>query len=369
MKTKQVVIVVPFYKNNLSLAEEISWMQMCKVFANREMVLIVPNNLKLGRSLPANARVLYFEPRFFHGREGYNDLMLSSEFYACFLQYEYMLICQLDVFVFDDIINDFICLDFDYIGAPWFEGERAFEPTGYRVVYVGNGGFSLRRVDKLYNLLKEKKPQTFIWEDIYFASCERYIKIAPIEVASRFALESDLKHGLELNCNRLPMGVHGWWRYDLDSIREYIENTGYDISAIQGENFDNEIKNVYRKIDITSAKANQIIGTIFPKITNSLNDIAIWGAGYQGNLIGWILKKGNIENFVYFDKDKVLVGGLRHGKIIFDADLIQDRCGNFVWVIAVEGHEKEMKDFLLHCGVNEDRIIVYGDIVDALLRS
>ena len=71
--------------------------------------------------------------------------MLSSEFYRRFSKFEYILIYQLDAFVFKDQLNYWCKKGYDYIGAPWFEGFHLTK-TGVNIIGVGNGGFSLRRV-------------------------------------------------------------------------------------------------------------------------------------------------------------------------------------------------------------------------------
>lgn len=44
--------------------------------------------------------------------------MLSAEFYDRFAAYEYVLIYQLDAFVFADRLAEFCQMGYDYIGAP-----------------------------------------------------------------------------------------------------------------------------------------------------------------------------------------------------------------------------------------------------------
>lgn len=44
--------------------------------------------------------------------------MLEADFYRRFGKYKYMLIYQLDAFVFSDKLLDFCEMGYDYIGAP-----------------------------------------------------------------------------------------------------------------------------------------------------------------------------------------------------------------------------------------------------------
>jgi hypothetical protein len=75
--------------------------------------------------------------------------MCSIGFYEVFRQYEYMLIYQLDCWVFRDELEMWCDKGYDYIGAPFFV--KWFVDRG---IYVGNGGFSLRKISNIIEYLK-----------------------------------------------------------------------------------------------------------------------------------------------------------------------------------------------------------------------
>lgn len=50
--------------------------------------------------------------------DSYNEMMLSPDFYRRFQVYDFMLIYQLDAFVFRDELDEWVAKDYDYIGAP-----------------------------------------------------------------------------------------------------------------------------------------------------------------------------------------------------------------------------------------------------------
>jgi hypothetical protein len=151
----------------------------------------------------------------------YNGLMLSREFWTG-LETEKALIFQEDGFLLKDGVDDF--LDYDYIGAPWYE-QMDLSPSE-----VGNGGFSLRSVDKLVRALDEitqeeagkiGRPLDFhyldnqISEDVYFSralSCYHDVKIPSVAVASTFSTEwipSEDPLGWHLwSCNYLDLNFH-----------------------------------------------------------------------------------------------------------------------------------------------------------------
>jgi hypothetical protein len=90
---------------------------------------------------------------------GYNALLLLKNFYGRFIKYNYMLIYQLDAYVFRDELEYWCSQNYDFIGAPWITpqiitGDPVF---GNRFgVVVGNGGFSLRKIDAFIRLYSSK---------------------------------------------------------------------------------------------------------------------------------------------------------------------------------------------------------------------
>lgn len=82
-----------------------------------------------------------FNDSFFESIQGYNLLMLSSDFYRRFNHAEYILICQLDAFVIQRNLSQFIKKGYIYFGAPFLGIHNNTEG-----LTVGNGGFSLRKI-------------------------------------------------------------------------------------------------------------------------------------------------------------------------------------------------------------------------------
>ena len=93
-----------------------------------------------------------------------------------FLDSEYILIYQLDAFVFKDELKEWCQKGYDYIGAPWIATiENTIWLKYFNIVArkfrsknknnreqiffkVGNGGFSLRRTSSHYSIVKENEP-------------------------------------------------------------------------------------------------------------------------------------------------------------------------------------------------------------------
>ena len=114
-----VIIVVPIYRSELRETERVSLLQLQKVLGNYPRVFLAPASLSFDfGALGRGFGVERFDDAYFDGLSGYSCLMLSDEFYARFADYQYVLIYQLDAFVFQDTLRAFCALGYDYIGAP-----------------------------------------------------------------------------------------------------------------------------------------------------------------------------------------------------------------------------------------------------------
>lgn len=264
----KVAIVIPFYKSSLTELEKISLDQCFKVLSHYPLIAIKPDSLDLsGLSFSkAFSQIVTFKDSFFKNVQGYNALMLSSGFYQQFLDYEFILIYQLDAFVFRDELSQWCTKGYDYIGAPWLKRNHdktrldAFKTKLKKRFYtffniskygvpsdrqfdnrVGNGGFSLRRVQKFYSLsLKfrnEMQPyfdrNEFKFHEDVFWSIEvnrkrQRLKIPSYWEALHFSFENNPERSMQLTNNQLPFGCHAWDLHT-DFWKPYFENLGFQI--------------------------------------------------------------------------------------------------------------------------------------------
>jgi hypothetical protein len=269
MKKSKAVVVIPFYKDRLSSFEQISLKQCLSILSDYDIVAIKPDKLNLETIIPVKsfAGIISFDDNYFETIYGYNQLMLSAHFYKNFLNYEYILIYQLDAFVFADQLEYWCDQGFDYIGAPWLRSKShssilstfLHKIKNYRYVRynikdknglpkieqledrVGNGGFSLRRVSlfveycsKFESLIESYRMRKDSWfnEDIFWAvelnRKKRRLKIPNVKKALQFAFETNPFRALKLNNNKLPFGCHAWDK-NLDFWRPIFKEKGYDI--------------------------------------------------------------------------------------------------------------------------------------------
>ena len=71
---------------------------------------------------------------------------MNYDFYNGFRKYKFMLVHQLDAYVFKDDLLYWTKQGYDYIGAPWFEGMDNAGTNASLLPEIGNGGFSLRKI-------------------------------------------------------------------------------------------------------------------------------------------------------------------------------------------------------------------------------
>lgn len=279
----KIAIVLPLYKpfSSLDDVEKISLQQFYRVLNAYDIFFVTNKDInieeykdKQGKGL--EIKRLDFHKGYFENIEGYNRLLLSFEFYDSFKAYEYMLVTQLDVFIFSDRLSYFANLGYDYIGAPWFEGYEFATPES-KIIGVGNGGFSLRRISSFLSVLGLtsilQKPYisiaglsamlsnplsfmrilkyrfdsntnlnipVFPWqflknEDGYWSTHVKqffpWFKVSNVRNAVSFAFEVNPRRLYKLNSNKLPMGVHAWHKYDIDFWKPYIEKEGYALES------------------------------------------------------------------------------------------------------------------------------------------
>lgn len=244
------VVVIPIYKEKLS-SDEIRSLEQCfRVLYQHPIIFVAPENLTLDfykTVIGKDLTVEFFAPEYFKNISGYNSLMLSQEFYQRFSKYNYMLIYQLDCYVFSDQFTYWCQQDYDYIGSPWFDYsyyslskiKKVFFLIKQKIKFlvfphffsvsnltnqVGNGGFSLRKIKSFQAALSSYKSsdlQIFkdsndaiglYNEDVFFSFFAKNIKKPNYKKAVQFSIDNAPPIGMSLNKNKLPFGCHAWKR-------------------------------------------------------------------------------------------------------------------------------------------------------------
>ncbi|MBQ7499219.1 MAG: glycosyltransferase family 2 protein [Selenomonas sp.] len=228
---RKAAVVIPAYKESLSPTEEISLRQLRRVLPWCRKIFVVPEGLQLRYGgLEEGFEVQEFPKKFFQGIEGYSRLLLTTDFYSRFKDYEYILIHQLDVFLFEDKLLEFCDMGYDYIGAPC----PKFDLIWHLVeAQVGNGGLSLRKVKSCLNLLHKHRrllknhPYSGIFlnnEDSFFGYAGNHLpdfKVPDVGTALTFAIQDNICRVLKGDLE-LPLGIHAFHKINSQLWRSVI---------------------------------------------------------------------------------------------------------------------------------------------------
>ena len=276
----RLIILTFIYRLELDDEELLSMQQLCKHAHNQQIALVVKESfvgdlrldkLLAGLDTEIPIQVVSLRDEQLGSIAAYNQLLMSSWFYRLFLDYEYLLVYQLDCILVRKGLEHWLGMGYSYVGAPWFGKLKGFSYF-HQFVGVGNGGLSLRSIhDAIYvlenvSLYKQHifsfseitgRPRTGILSKIpiwsflsrhlmaalsmigyhntigYFVNYKKagmnedifwsvvVPRVAPWfqtpspRVASRFALETNHKEAREFYRFSKPLGYHAWKKYGL----------------------------------------------------------------------------------------------------------------------------------------------------------
>jgi hypothetical protein len=275
MKTVAIVISAIYNPNTLKLKlnkeELLSLEHLKKHLNNYDKYFMVPDRTNINKytlkkfrsvKLPKKFYFLKFPERYFGSPQKHSQLLLKKEFYSAFKEYRYILLYHTDALVFSDQLLEWCNSGYDYIAAPWFR--PIIGPLSYKKgssAIVGNGGFSLRNVQKSLRILKRVEATSkrssnnlwirrfwFLWavitgkshkiwldapadnypfnEDGFWSlEAPKYLetyKNAPYKEALKFAFERFPRRCFATNNRQLPFGCHAWHKYDKDFWLPYL---------------------------------------------------------------------------------------------------------------------------------------------------
>ena len=294
-------VVIPVYKKVPDLLEKLGLERISKTFRDRDMFLCMPNGLDAYwyEKNFKNIKICRFEDEYFFGLDSYNRMMLNISFYQKWLRfgYEKILICQLDVYVISDRLNDFFDLPYDYIGAPIFrlECDKPF-------LYGGNGGFSLRSLYPCMNTLEKHSNLLKDWgenEDEFFSYCgEKFPKefrVAPLHYSSLFAFDRFARILYKYNQGHLPIALHGWYSYDPAFSMEVLR-------------MDEKMRNICALEDIRKYEEERFLSFV-----SNHQPVILYGAGLWGKVFFHFLCKHNISVHCFAVSDNHVPGENYHG--------------------------------------------------------
>jgi hypothetical protein len=259
-RTLEAVVVLVAYKPELTPFERISAVRCLEILGHHPIVVVAPEGLILPSPLERLPSVR-FASSYFTSISAYSSLLLTNKFYERFLSYRYMLMHQLDAFVFRDELLDWCARGYDYIGAPWI-GEtfqnaretrqglpfwirsrlfRFLPPLDHS---VGNGGFSLRRVKTMHRALTLLRRTKRAWggrnEDgfwgIVVPECWWWHYCVPsVNEALRFSFDVNPTLCYKQAHEKLPFGCHAWERYEPGFWLPHFSAAGYPYDLEQAK--------------------------------------------------------------------------------------------------------------------------------------
>ena len=247
---KKFCIVIPIYKEDLDPIDKISLERLHKVIENKyDIYLIRPESLDCKNYYKIlkhkDIYEMIFDNKYFESTASYSQLCLQYDFYDKFSDYEYIYIYQTDCYLVKDKLEEWCDKGYEYVGAPIISnnaGWKNYKNINKYEPQVGNGGFSLRKVEvfkditnpegefrKKYNLNDEQLSK-IIFEDKYFLNdiYDFYEIITPSWIEA-------LSFGMDMNVDiiysvmkyqELPMGIHAWgkniryWQNVLDELKD-----------------------------------------------------------------------------------------------------------------------------------------------------
>jgi len=302
-----IAVVIPSHTKSLKYNEIVSLKQVRKVLGNFDIYFLLPDSLEIDYGCSDIVEKRYPDENFASTRE-YNKFMLNPSFYQDFCFYEYILVYQLDAFVFKDNLKEFCDLGYDYIGAPWIEGVYFRKSSKESMWYVGNGGLSLRKVSsfiKWTESIRYNSYINYINEDLLIAAYgSPILDIAPMDVAASFSIETEFDRCMQLTKGHLPFGCHAWERYTFYLWKKLIEEQGYTVETPD--------KHVLEAIDFTKAM-NAFCNKLYSKdemehlmpVTyyNNIEGVYIWGTGLWGISLMYKLEESGIKIAGFIDND------------------------------------------------------------------
>ncbi len=149
MNNKEKMIIA----HNLSMLSDIPAALIGPIGKNS---LIKDLQLELSMKTSREISITLLEDQYFQSISGYNALLMSKEFYECFTDYEYILICQHDALILKNTLAAWLNSGYGFVGAPHFVGSaNPKQPLKFRKSQ--NGGLSLRRIPDVLRVFESGK--------------------------------------------------------------------------------------------------------------------------------------------------------------------------------------------------------------------
>lgn len=149
-----------------------------------------------------NGTVRVVQAKYFGSPAAVNKMGTDPAFYRMYKDFDYILICHLDAWIFSDQLAHWMEQGYDFIGAPLFLPENDKVPFLQRMAPFGaNGGLSLRRVASCIRVLETFQPRLNVWrlaQAVWFLARNGQWRL----IAILFRLLRELRHDWRGTCEK-----------------------------------------------------------------------------------------------------------------------------------------------------------------------
>ena len=214
-------VAIPIYRK-FTPSERLSLLVLEQTLPRDNCFIVAPKSLKVDSS---QFKIIRLPDQWFSSIISYGSLMVSAGFYELFVEFDYVLIYQLDCLIFGSRLDEFCALGFDYV-APLILGRT----DGYwpQNDIVGVGGFSLRKISSFLEILNSVGKPEFAAEmhslanriqrngaeDMFWSlsapAIDPNFSVASPEVALAFGFEGDPSRSFQRSNYQQPFGCHHW---------------------------------------------------------------------------------------------------------------------------------------------------------------
>ncbi len=368
---KSAVVVIPVYKETLSVTERVSLTQAVRVLGDYDICFLAPVSLDISSfCMEKDIRVERFDDCYFASQNTYSEMMLLPELYERFQDYDYMLLYQLDAFVFSDRLAEFCAMGYDYIAAPNMNWGGHWHDIGCS---VGVGGLSLRKIDSAIRVCRareyvfQKKPAVWTkneflaWEDLFFAFCSKLPEmdyhVPDFHTALDFAVTCDLGHAYQKMPKWMPFGCHQWDKCDYWHWKPYIEQCGYGLpeprgmQAVHSRQRAGDFYVFHRVMREDNRRTVMVYKEVFERLLNGRR-FAFWGWGKNGKCMMEFCNSAGCQPVAVFDRNAV--PGVECNRVpILSPDVTSIRRQQLFLLITTTKYEDEISEELTLQGLHE----------------
>lgn len=357
-----------------------------------------------------NGTVRLVGANYFGSPAAVNKMGTDPAFYRMYQEFDYILICHLDAWVFRDRLAHWMDKDYDFIGAPLFLPENDKVHFLQRMApFGGNGGLSLRRVAGCIRVLETFQPgrsprrvaqavwflarnrqwefivilfrllhelsqdwrgtceKYNIYEDVFFTIiaplCGNHISIPSNRTAMKFACEVNYPlFQKEIFNLEPPLGIHGYDKYIDADYLDYVRG----FFARKQQHYDGETRRAPPLVSVVMIVKNlislgrmetfdQALMSVVNQTYSRVEVVLLDGASTDGTFEALQERYSDLIKIVFYCRaDNDVWEGMHNGVELAKGELIASMNSDDYFCTP------EALELLVHRMVVTDADMVYG---------